>query len=174
MKKLFLTVMFILCITNISHAQKYLESVNYMEASSRETSSAVDVMTTPVIADLDILPRIEETVTEPFKNINVTSDINLAIPTYKKIALAEVANKYNADLILGALVKVETLESEKGGRLAITISGYPAKYIKFRNATKEDIDLVRSASTLRTEEESVMDVPENRTTVVKEKVLQLL
>lgn len=174
MKKLFLTVMFILCITNISHAQKYLESVNYMEASSRETSSAVDVMTTPLIADLEVLPRIEETVTEPFKNINVTSDINLATPTYKKIALAEVANKYNADLILGALVKVETLESEKGGRLAITISGYPAKYVKFRNATKEDIDLVRSASTLRTEEESVMDVPENRTTVVKEKVLQLL
>ena len=88
MKKLFLTVLFILCITNISNAQKYLESVNYMEASSRETSSAVDVMTTPVIADLEVLPRIEETVTEPFKNINVTSDINLSMPTYKKIALA--------------------------------------------------------------------------------------
>lgn len=166
--------MFILCITNISHAQKYLESVNYMEASSRETSPTVDVMTTPVIADLVVLDRKEITVTEPFKNIAVTSDINLATPTYKKIALAEVANMYDADLILGALVKVETQETEKGGRLAITISGYPARYVNFRKATKEDIDLVRSASTLRTEEESVMDIPENRTTVVKEKVLQLL
>ena len=174
MKKVLLTAAFLLGVMNISFAQRYLESVNYMESTAREYPIDSDVMTIPIVADLEVLPRIEEKISAPFENVNVTSGIDQLMPSYKAIALAEAANKYDADLILGALVKVETTALDKGGRIVITVSGYPARYVKFRNATQQDIELIRSASTVRrSNTESVMSTPDNKSTILKEK-LQIL
>lgn len=43
-------------------------------------------------------------------------------------------------MIIGATLDVVT---NKDGRLEITVVGYPAKYTKFRNATKTDVELVK-------------------------------
>lgn len=63
-----------------------------------------------------------------------------AIPNFKRIVLCKAARQYNADLIIGATIDVVT---NKGGCLEITVVGYPAKYTKFRNATKENVELVK-------------------------------
>ena len=43
-------------------------------------------------------------------------------------------------MIIGAMVDVITNDQ---GRLEITITGYPATYVNFRNATQQDMNLVK-------------------------------
>lgn len=69
-----------------------------------------------------------------------------AIQEWKKRAVNEVAKFYNADLIVGALVDVEYNENFKADKniknikaiLSIKISGYPAKFTKFKNLEVSD------------------------------------
>ena len=62
------------------------------------------------------------------------------VPSFKKIALCHAARAHKADMIIGAMVDVITNEN---GHLEITITGYPAKYVNFRNATQQDVNLVK-------------------------------
>ena len=64
------------------------------------------------------------------------------MPELKKIALSKAAKIYDADLLVGTIIDVITNDA---GLLEITVSGYPAKYTNFRNATKTDIENVQAA-----------------------------
>ena len=111
--------------------------------------------------------QISYTETEAFKDLEVTESLINMIPTFKKIALCHAARAYNADMIIGALVDVVT---NKNHRLEITITGYPACYVNFRNATSEDMDLVKKGlTTVRGSNEGVLDNPEERAEVYEEK-----
>ena len=64
------------------------------------------------------------------------------MPELKKIALSKATKLYDADLLVGTIIDVITNDA---GLLEITVSGYPAKYTNFRNATKTDIENVQAA-----------------------------
>jgi hypothetical protein len=64
------------------------------------------------------------------------------MPEFKKIALSKAAKIHDADLLVGTIIDVITNDA---GLLEITVSGYPAKYTNFRNATKTDIENVQAA-----------------------------
>lgn len=87
---------------------------------------------------------------EPYSEVVpfvLTPELTQKVPGFKRTAFLNAAKKYNADVIVGATVDVTT-NSE--GLLVITITGYPARYVKFRNATAEDVwmvDLYRLANT---------------------------
>ena len=173
MKKLFLTFVLILGIANVASAQRLLgvqEDVDYVESSAREYSFSHNILTTPLVADLELTSseRIWESITYERK---VSLDLIPSIPAYKALALATVAKNNDADLILGALVNVTTTAE---GKLEITISGYPAKYVNFRKPSGEDLDIISEAtiiSSYGTSEASIIEKPDLQTAVLKENIM---
>jgi hypothetical protein len=103
-------------------------------------------MTSPLIADLSVMGgQISYTETEAFKDYEVTEALIDLVPSFKKIALCHAARAHKADMIIGAMVDVITNDK---GRLEITITGYPARYVNFRNATQQDMNLVKQGMTV--------------------------
>ena len=98
---------------------------------------------------------------EAFAAYTVTPDIVQFIPNFKKVALSCAARAYNADAIIGATVDVIT---NANGHLEITISGYPAKYTNFRNATSEDMNLVQEGLNLMKQNNTdILSIPTDQT-----------
>lgn len=129
MKRLFLFLMVLIGFSSIASAQKTEVKVDYMELSARYLEPTQSIMTTPLIADLSVVGgQISYTETEAFKDYEVTDALIDLVPSFKKIALCHAARAHKADMI-GAMVDVITTDK---GRLEITITGYPARYVNFK------------------------------------------
>lgn len=163
-KKFLLVVAVALGSAAIASAQKVdrIETtVDYMESSARYMEPSQNIMTTPMIADLEVIGgSVSYTETEAFKNYEVTEELTQLVPGFKRIALSRAARAHKADVIIGAMVDVITNEN---GRLEITITGYPARYTNFRNATSNDIELVKKGQTVILDNSSnVLDTPDQQ------------
>jgi hypothetical protein len=163
-KKLFLLVAVVMGSATLASAQKIdrIETtVEYMESSARYLEPSQIIMTTPLIADIEIIgSAISYTEVDAFKNYEVTEELTKMVPGFKQVALSRAARAHKADIIIGAMVDVITNEE---GRLEITITGYPARYTNFRNATNNDIDLVKKGQTVIVEKGSdMMDAPDQQ------------
>lgn len=136
--------------------------VDYKESSARNIEPVHSVMILPLIADLEVIgSRISFTETEAFSQYSVTPELVKYVPDFKKVALSRAAKAHGADAIIGATVDVITNSS---GRLEITITGYPAVYRNFRNATLEEINIVQSGMAVMSGRESdVLTKPESQT-----------
>lgn len=113
----------------------------YDEKSVAVVEPEAHIATIPVVADLQIKgDRIKETVAlDDFRacrrNLWYLQDL-------KTIALAKVAEKYDADCIVATSINVET----RNRRFVFTITGYPAVYANFRKPDKEDMNTIWKAS----------------------------
>ena len=173
-KKLFLSVAFAIGVTFVASAQKIERveqvetTVDYMESSARYLEPSQTIMTTPMIADLKVMGgQISYTETEAFKDVEVTEGILDLIPTFKKIALCHAARAHKADMIIGALVDVITNANH---RLEITITGYPACYVNFRNATADDLELVKKGyATVVSGSSDVLNNPDEKAEIHEKK-----
>lgn len=171
LKKLLLVIAIAIGSVTIASAQKVdrIETtVDYMESSARYMEPSQSIMTSPMIADLEVIGgSISYTEIEAFKNYEVTEELIQLVPGFKRIALSRAARAHKADVIIGAMVEVIT---NKNGRLEITITGYPARYTNFRNATSEDMDLVKKGQTVVLDNSSdVLDTPEQQIKVEEQK-----
>ena len=133
---------------------------DYMESSARVLEPEHSMLLTPIIADLKVSEtKVYYTETEAFANHDVTPQLIQNISALKKIALSRAARAYKADVLVGSSIDIVT----KNGRLEITVSGYPAHYIKFRNVTKEEVELLRKAEALhRNDISEVINAPKSR------------
>lgn len=137
-KVMFLFASLAICVLSINAQTR---TTDYKESTARNLEPPHSVMVAPLIADLSVIGgRIVYTEKESFAAYTVTPDVVKFVENFKKVALSRAARAHGADAIIGATVDVVT-NSE--GHLEITISGYPAKYTNFRNATAEDITLVQ-------------------------------
>lgn len=161
MKKIFLLLLAVLATTNI-FAQK--DKLSYQESSARSLEPSHAVMITPLVADMQLLgDRISYTEKEAFAGYVITPNIVSDISTLKNIALSRAARHHNADAIVAATVDVIT---NVDGKIEITISGYPVKYVNFRNATAVDVELQSRAQSFN-DTEDVFDDKHKNTTVIK-------
>lgn len=167
-KKLFLVIALAVGTMTIASAQKTEIKVDYMESTARYLEPTQSIMTTPLIADLTVVGgQISYTETEAFKNYEVTEALIELVPSFKKIALCHAARAHKADMIIGAMVDVITNDR---GKLEITITGYPARYVNFRNATEDDMDLVKKGmSVVFNEGGEVFEKPSEQIKVEEEK-----
>ena len=145
MKRL-IFLLVIASVSLVSYAQRDTRVV-YQESSTRTLEPDHYMMTAPIIADVVVSPnKISYTEKESYKIFPVTAgnaeQIKAMMPELKKIALSKAAKMYDADLLVGTIIDVITNDQ---GLLEITVSGYPAKYTNFRNATREDIENVQEA-----------------------------
>lgn len=162
MKKLFsiVAILFVSASTMFAQTKDFVE---YLESSSRNLEPAQSVMIIPMVAEMQIISdRISYTEVDSYKNFPVTPAIVPNVTNFKKIALSKAIHKYGADALVGATFDVITNAS---GRLEITVTGYPVKYVNFRNATSEDVKLVSSSIAIGEKgDESILN-PQSQTKV---------
>ena len=130
---------------------------DYSESSARLLEGSSNFMVTPIIADLNVSgTKISYVEKDAFANFTVTRQVISNIAAYKRIALSRAAKAHNADILVGAEIDVETIDRH----LVITVTGYPATYKKFRNATNADVTLVKSAQEIRNSGSVIVDAPQ--------------
>ena len=136
MKKLFvvLSISMIMASCAVTHIED--DRIAYREYSTRNTEPAQSpIVVAPVLAELEILTEQSISQTVTYDDFTVRASNIKEIDNYKKRAVYTVASKYNADTMVGALVNVDTTVY---GKLSITVTGYPARYIKFRTMEEKD------------------------------------
>ena len=111
------------------------QRVIYKEAEVRNLEPAQNAVVVPLVAELELISpnRVSEVYAY---DVDVTTAMLGDIETYKRISLLNTAQKYGADTMVGALISVDT---NKKGKLEVTVTGYPARYVNFRSMTKEDV-----------------------------------
>lgn len=141
MKKLFLISLLALT-TMSSFAQKVKKPENastYTESAARNIEPRSGIIVTPMIADMQIISqeRIEYSETLPYY---VTPEIVSFVPSFKKTVFFHATKEHKCDALAASLIDVSTTPE---GFLQITVSGYPAKYVNFRNATADDVWMIQ-------------------------------
>ena len=117
--------------------------VDYKESSARTLEATHQIFTTPLVADLKITgEKVYHIEKDAFADYIVDENVVKYISDFKKIALGCAVKKYNADAFVGTVFDVVT---DSTGHLVITVSGYPATYTNFRNATTDDLTLIKEA-----------------------------
>ena len=112
-------------------------NVAYREYSARNTEPTQSpIVVAPLLAELEILTEQSVSNTIVYEDFIVQASNVQEIDNYKKLAVYTIARKYNADTMVGALVNVETTVN---GKLSVTVTGYPARYIKFRTMEEKDV-----------------------------------
>lgn len=158
MKRLFVAAA-IMVIASSCYPYSGSSSVfNYSESSARVLDGSSSFVITPIISDLDVIAhnKITHQEREAFADMIVTSEVVKNIMVYKSIALSKAAKAAGADIIVAAEITVETINQ----RLVITVTGYPAKYTNFRNATEQDIRLVKEAISINRDEAIIITAPQ--------------
>jgi len=120
----------------------------YDESTAVYTNPSLSpTLINPTIADLTITEKkVTESLT--FDNNLTKADISSAnspvIEYMKNSVVSMTVKKYNADVIVAPIFDIKT--SDNYMKITVTLSGYPANYKNFRNATKEDFELLKNSS----------------------------
>ena len=143
MKKLFLSLVAVSTIALVGCSP---QRIIYRESSGRSVEPTQGVVFTPaLVADLNIMTDKSVSNTVVFKDVVVTTALLNEIDNYKKMALFQTIQKYNADIMVASLTNVDT---NSRGQLEITVVGYPARYVNFRNISGQDSVAVKYTSTI--------------------------
>ena len=86
------------------------------------------------------------------------------ISEYKKQAMSLLLKKYKADAFIGPLTDVTTTAD---GRMMISISGFPAQYVNFRNATSADVWIVSLYSVIDRNSTESLNSVDTKTVLIK-------
>lgn len=155
MRKLTLLLMAFMAIavSEQAFAQKegYNENYWYNSTAARNLEASHEMLVTPLLADVKLQSVGRQVFGEDrFYYVDIeASDAWKAqtIDQLKRQALFDFTKEYQADVIIGALISAQTVDENKDGivdrvgnryKVRITISGYPANYVNFRNATQND------------------------------------
>lgn len=104
---------------------------SYEERGSRNIEPQYQVVTVPIVADVEFLSTEKITYTTTFTGANLKNAEN-----YKHVALARAIKQYNADFLVGAMFDLNF--TTKGQFLEVVVTGFPVKYKELRKATPED------------------------------------
>ncbi len=109
-------------------------------AKKAMTSSTMNVNSSviqyPTVADLEIKPKVEKTMTWQFYQIGKLS-------VRKGNLVAEMVKENDADILLEP--QVSFTKTILGPR-TLTITGYPAKFKNFRKATESDLKALNAVA----------------------------
>lgn len=136
MKKVTFTMLFVM-LTFAAFSQKYVHNIT--QSNARAIESQFGVLTAPVIGELgEISPnKIIDSCQWNISGVkDAATEIRPYLDEYKKYTVARYCSKHGYDLIISPMFQVRT--NAEGNIMTVTVTGFPAKYKKFRPATKED------------------------------------
>ena len=112
------------------------QRIIYRESSGRNVEPTQGAVFTPaLVADLNIMTDKSVSNVVVFKDVTVTTALLNDIENYKKMALFQTIQKYNADMMVASMINVDT---NSRGQLELTVVGYPARYVNFRQISNKD------------------------------------
>lgn len=118
-------------------------TLDYSESSAHLLNGSNNFLVLPIVANLEVSDKkITHVERDAFAEVKVNGSTIARIAEHKRTAIGRAAMAYNADVIINPDVDVKT----ENGRFVITVTGYPANYKNFRNATAKDIELVNDAN----------------------------
>lgn len=136
LKRILLVIAGMIVLSVTANAQKTTYTV--AESSSTFLEPSPSIITTPLVADIKILgDKISYVEPDALKIFPLTNFQQL--PQLRSIVVARATRAYNADLLVGVSFDMQTTDN---GELKVTVTGYPAKYNNFRNATYEEVRAV--------------------------------
>jgi hypothetical protein len=167
MKRLILIVAILCSLSALNIATAQNSKVTYSSAESRDFEPRQGVIVTPLLADLKVITQtsIRDSVIFSILVASISqSQITSWVVEYKKQAMSLLLKKYKADAIIGSLTDISTTSD---GRMMITISGYPAVYTNFRNATSADVWMTSLYGIIDKNATSTLNPQETKTVVIK-------
>ena len=109
---------------------------NITQSQARMIETDMGAITAPIVAELGEVASQKIVDTTSF-DISSFRDAQLVVnllPEFKQYALAKYCNEHGYDIIVHALFQVFTVDNV----LKVVVTGFPARYKRFRAATKED------------------------------------
>lgn len=103
----------------------------YEERGSRNIEPQHQVVTVPIVADVELLSAEKITYKETFPKADLGN-----VENYKYVTLARAIKQYNADFLIGAMYDINYTNRRR--TLEVIVTGFPAKYKELRKATPED------------------------------------
>lgn len=147
MKKYLLSMIMMAVLLGLSQGAMAQKQVEYRQSQSRMLEPLQEVFVRPLIVDLKVLTDTRQRATWPFPDVKVTDMTVGDVETMKTNALYLTAQKYDADVIVGASFDIRTVK--KG--LEVTVIGFPARYENWKVAEKEeDYKWIKEVYDLRT------------------------
>lgn len=113
------------------------KATNYTAVEYRTIEPTQAVYTAPLIADL----KVSETRISYAERINVKvnsktdAEIQAIAEKEKQVVINNAVKSNNADVLVAPIVEIQT---DANMYLVISVTGYPASYKNYRNATPED------------------------------------
>lgn len=121
----------------------------------KKTATTVDVENSvsqyPAVADLDIQGKIEGTSEWGFRPFHFGEP---SLELAKSNLIADLLKQHNADVLLEPQF---IFEKESYGVRRLVVTGFPATYKNFRNATPADIEAAKAFAPLREAREHMND-----------------
>lgn len=136
MKNIFFLLTCLLFLLTGCAQPQYVTS--YKSTESRDFEPRQGVVVTPLVADMKVLSQsaVKDSVVFDILVATIPADqISSWVYECKKDAMSLLMKKFKADAIVASLSEVSTTPE---GLMKIVISGYPAVYQNFRNATAAD------------------------------------
>ena len=116
---------------------------NIRQSQARMIETNMGAVTAPIIGELGEVSPTKIVDTTMF-DISMFRDAKMVVdllPEFKQYALAKYCTKHGYDVIINALFQVFT--SDDGFQLNVVVTGFPARYKRFRQATSEDAWMLR-------------------------------
>ncbi len=136
--------LFLIAAAALASSCSVMRQVNYKEFSARNVEPRQDALVVPLKAEMELTAdgRIDKSMTYTLQKNQLLT--NQFIEERKKETLSATAQAYNADVIIGALISVNYEEGKSGNNktLTIRVTGYPARYVHFRNIDCKDQDMM--------------------------------
>lgn len=111
-----------------------LASCTTVRKTAATSDIRTEVMQYPTVADLDVLPKVEQTITWNFVPFHWGQP---SLDVRKTNLQAEVIKAAGADVLLESQF---VFTKRSFGERTLTVTGYPAKFKNFRKATPEDLE----------------------------------
>ncbi len=131
--------LFLIAAVALASSCSVMREVNYKEFKARNIEPRQDALVVPLKAEMELTTdgRIDKSMTYTLrKEQPLTTNY---LEERKAETLAATAQAYNADVIIGALTSVNYEEGKgKVRTLTVRVTGYPARYVDFRNIDCQD------------------------------------
>lgn len=130
-------MLFLIMISTTVFSQKYVHNITQSQAKA--VGSHFGVLTAPIIGELgEVSPnKIIDSCQWNISNVKDPAlEIIPFIDEYKSYTVANYCAKNGWDVIIDPLFQVRT--NREGNIMTVIVTGFPAKYKKFRPATKDD------------------------------------
>lgn len=123
----------------------------YSYSEYRSVQASQTVATAPLIADLVVSEKritYAERINTVITNMS-SSEAKALADKEKETVIANAVKANKADVLVAPIIDIQT---DTNGYLVIEVTGYPASYKNFRNATKDDMWIVEKNSAPKQDE----------------------